>query len=266
MFIHDLIQGLLRRWYFVVACVLATLAFAGYVYVTTPPTYEANASVVLVPPIAQVKEGSNPFLYMGGLEQALAVLIVRVSSPAVANPILRNDPELTYTVARDAATAGPIVRITAEGSTEEATLRVLTEVVNAMPKSMTYLQDELKVPDKVRISVMPIVQDDTAKAVTKKLQRLVLTIVGAGFFLTILATAVLDRILNARKSKKARRDDGGTKNGPESGKAAASRTSIAVDGSLGRSRSPAQAADDFEVPPISLETLGSVLTNASSND
>lgn len=207
MFVHDLMQGLLRRWYFVLACLLATLSVAAYFYVTTPPTYEANASVVLVPPIAQVEEGSNPFLYMGGLEQALAVLTVRVDSPAVADPILGKNPELTYTVARDTGTAGPIVRITAEGNTAESTLRILNDVVKAMPESMKYLQDELQVAEKVRITVMTIVQDNEAKAVTKKLQRLVLSILGAGILLTILATSLLDRALNARKSRQGKSSD-----------------------------------------------------------
>lgn len=187
-----------------VACLVATLSVAAYVYVSTPPTYEANASVVLVPPVEQVKEGSNPFLYMGGLEQALAVLTVRVGSPAVADPILGKDPSITYTVARDAGTAGPIVRITAEGYSEAVTLRILNDVVKAMPESMTYLQDELKVPAKVRITVMTIVQDETAKPVMKKQQRLVLTLVAVGALLTVLATAILDRMLTARKTRRNR--------------------------------------------------------------
>lgn len=281
MFVHDLIQGLLRRWYFVVACLLATLTFAGYIYVTTPPTFEANASVVLVPPIAQVKEGSNPFLYMGGLEQALAVLIVRVGSPAVADPILQKDPELTYTVARDAATAGPIVRITAEGNTAEATLRVLSDVVKAMPQSMEYLQDELTVPSKVRISVMTIVQDGDAKAVTKKQQRMVLTIVGAGFLLTVLATAVLDRLLLVRKAKKdakskkgarARKGGRGGRNGgnaetgtPPDG-TNPSTEAVPADSSPDLPRQPEKESDGFESSPIPFEAFGPALTNASSKD
>lgn len=275
MFVHDLIQGLLRRWYFVVACLLATFTFAGYIYVTTPPTFEAHASVVLVPPIAQVKEGSNPFLYMGGLEQALAVLTVRVGSPAVADPILRKDPELTYTVARDTGTAGPIIRITAEGNSEEATLRILSGVVKAMPDSMAYLQDELKVPNNVRITVMTIVQDEETKAVAKKQQRLVLTIVGAGFLVTVLLTAVLDRTLNVRKAKKESMPRKGTKdrqtgNNPDDGtpppESDSAKDAITVVPLPKLDRQQVKEPKAFEGSPSPIEALGPVLTNASSKD
>lgn len=199
---HEVLQGLLRRWYIVLIGILATAGLAGYVFVTTPPTFEAKASVVLVPPLAQIAEGSNPFLYMGGLEQALAVLTVRLGSPAVAEPILGNDADLTYSAARDTGTAGPIIVINAEGNTQEATLRVLDDVVKAVPTSMKFLQDELDVSQKTRISILTIVQDSKAKPVTKSQMRLVLAVVGAGLVGTLLATAAIDRILLSMKKRR----------------------------------------------------------------
>lgn len=211
MFLHDLASGLLRRWYLVLFGLLVTALGGYYLLQVVPVTYEATSSVVLVPPATAVIEGENPYLYMGGLDQALSVLTVRMSSPTVADPILHKRTDLTYTIGKDVSTAGPIVLVDAEAGTEAETLKILDQVVAVIPENLKLLQDQLNIPKNARITAMTIVTDTTAKEVNKKQMRVVLAAVAAGSAVTILGTGLLDRLLVRRKAKKALRRPKATK-------------------------------------------------------
>lgn len=206
MFLQDLAHGLLRRWYMVLIGIMLTAAAGLFVFRTVPVTFEATSSLVLIPPVTTVSGGSNPYLYMGGLDQALSVLTVRMNSPVVADPILGKDPELSYAMGKDMTTAGPIMVISAAGDTEARTLNVLNQIVKSVPSNMKILQDQLQIPADTRITVMTIVTDTTAKAVNKKQIRSLLTVIAGGLALTLLLTALFDRaFIRLRKWRTGRR-------------------------------------------------------------
>lgn len=203
MFLHDLAVGLLRRWYLVLFGLLVTGVGSYYLFQVVPVTYEATSSVVLVPPATAVIEGENPYLYMGGLDQALSVLTVRMSSPTVADPILHKRSDLNYTIGQDQNTAGPIMLVGAEAGTEEETLKVLGQVVKVIPENLKLLQDQLKIPKNARITAMTIVMDTTAEEVNKKQMRAVLAGGAAGMAITVLGTGLIDRMITRRRARRA---------------------------------------------------------------
>jgi hypothetical protein len=67
------------------------------------------------------------------------------------------------------------------------------------------MQDQLRIPTFSRVEVMTVVQDETPALMIKDQLRTLLAVVAAGLFLTVLATAVLDRVLTSRKGRKGRR-------------------------------------------------------------
>jgi len=216
MFLHDLTKGLMRRWYFFILGLALTLCAGLYVYQEVPPTYQATASVVLVPPATAVVEGENPYLYMGGLDQAMSVLMVKMNSAVVSQPILKDKAGLGYSVDRDISTTGPIMVVTADGDTEAETLRVLRNVITVMPQNLKTLQDQLSIPSNARITSMSIVTDEKAKSLNKNQIRMVLAAMAGGMAGTVLLTALLDRLMVARRQRKA------VKNAPGVGKPSSS--------------------------------------------
>ncbi|MBP2411550.1 hypothetical protein JOF48_000349 [Arthrobacter stackebrandtii] len=202
MFLQDLGKGLLRRWYMVVLGLGLTLYGAYMVYGVVPLTYKATASIVLVPPATAVVEGENPYLYMGGLDQAMSVLVVKMNSEAISTPLTHKQPGTTYSLDRDISTTGPIMLLTTESTSEASTLRLLNNVIKVIPDNLKTLQDQLKIPDNARISSMNIASDHEAKPQNKDRIRMTLMTVAAGGAATVLLTGLVDRMLMARRRRR----------------------------------------------------------------
>ena len=205
MLLHDLGRGLLRRWYFVVIGVLLTACGALLLASVVPPTHRATARVVLIPPPSLVSADGNPYLFLGGLEQALGVLTVKLSSEAAIEQILQGFPGGSYTAVKDAASPGPIMLITAESESPDSTLQVLDEVLRVVPENLEGMQDQLNIPNSSRITAMTIVREDLPTKVLQSQLRAVLAGVALGLAMTVLLTGLLDRILISRKKKAGRR-------------------------------------------------------------
>lgn len=202
MFLQDLGFALLRRWYFVLFGVMVTVAGVFGIYQVVPVSYQATASLVLVPPQTAVIEGENPYLYMGALDQALSVLVVKMNSAEVSEPILQKDPNLSYTLTKDVATTGPIILIESEAPVDTTALSIVNQVLKKVPPNLVEIQDALGVPKNARITVMTIVQNREAEEVTKKQQRMMIAGGAAGLAMTVLATGLMDKLLTRHKQKK----------------------------------------------------------------
>lgn len=209
MFLRDLYDSLRRRWYIVAAGILITAAMAGLAYGQAPVKYEASGSVALVPPATAVVSGDNPFLYMGGLEQALGVLIVRLNSPEVQREVSDSFPNTEYTAAREPSTNGPIVRISVTGGNSDETLGVLRQVLAAVPENLKSLQDALNLNAASRMTSLPLSQDDEAVANNSGRSRILLALVGAGIAGTVILTGQLDKVLLRRRRDMVPRNPGG---------------------------------------------------------
>ncbi|MGP5220321.1 hypothetical protein [Arthrobacter rhombi] len=203
MFLRDLAYGLLRRWYVVVVGLLATAGLGYYIYQVVPVTYNTTASLVLIPPETAVLEGDNPYLYMGGLEQALSVLLIKVGSSDMNNAVLGEQSSSTYEIYKDQTTTGPIMVVEAVGDTPQESVRVLRSVIAEVPGSLKTMQDELKVPAPSMISVSTIAVDSKATPMEKDRVRLVLVAVAGAGTLTLLTTALLDHLLVQRRRRRS---------------------------------------------------------------
>jgi len=195
----------LKRWYIIVAGLLLTVVGAYGTYQSTPITYEATASLVLIPPKDSVVIGDNPYLYLGGLDQALGVVSVRMTSPDVTKLLRQQYPNSTFTVSKDLTTTGPIMAINVTGSDARSTLNLLGSVVDLVPRQLTDLQEALNVPKGSRIGSLPLAQDDEPTALTKDRLRAVLVVGAAGSASTLLMTAGFDRLMLSRLDRRSRR-------------------------------------------------------------
>lgn len=205
MLLRDLGTGLLRRWYFVVVGVLLTACAALLLSSVVPPTYKGTARVVLIPPASLVTPGGNPYLFLGGLDQALSVLSVRLGSGSVQEEIVKGHVGTGYVAEKDAASSGPIMLITSEGESPASSLQVLDDVLKVVPQNLVIMQDQLNVPSSSRITAMTIVRENEALVDRKSQLRAVLAAIAVGGCITVLVTGLLDRLITSRKGTKRRR-------------------------------------------------------------
>lgn len=206
MYLHEVGGALLRRWYVTIFCLALAAGGTWWVWERTPVSYEASARAVLVPPTTAVVKGANPYLFMGSLDQALSVVLVRMNSEEVVGRVLASAPEAAYTIVQDPATTGPIMLITATGATPEQTVLGLDTARKQVEPQLTQLQDQLKVPKNARITMLSIAQDATATELAKDRQRLAIVAGCAGLALSFLVVALADRaILGVRRRRRARR-------------------------------------------------------------
>lgn len=202
MLLNDFLTGLRRRWYVVVAGFAATVAAAFGVYTVVPVTYEATASVVLIPPEESVAAGDNPYLYLGGLGQALSVMVITMNSAESHDRIIGDRQDVEYTVGQDATTDGPIVGIRSVAHSKSDALALVQSVVDYVPVTLTRLQDSLDVPRKSRIGHLTLAQAQKVEINNRRQLQLIGVAVGGGVVGTLALAAALDRyFLNRRRSK-----------------------------------------------------------------
>ena len=266
MLLHDLGRGLLRRWYFVVIGVLLTACGALLLSSLVPPTHRATARVVLIPPSSVVSADGNPYLFLGGLEQALGVLTVKLSSDAASEQVLQAYPGGSYTAVKDAMSPGPIMLITAETESPDSTLQVLDAVLKIVPENLENMQDQLNIPDPSRITALTIVREDATTKVLQSQLRAVLAGVALGLSMTVLLTGLLDRMLTSRKRKMGRRHASVPGDEPQEGASRAAEDQVQVSRrGTKRSRRPAAeppaAEDGSEAPKRDKDELPTMATN-----
>jgi hypothetical protein len=204
MYLRDLYASVKRRWYLVVLGALLTVSLAFVVYVQAPVKYGATGSVALVPPATAVISGDNPFLYMGGLEQALGILTAKLNSDEVQRDILGRHDAVEYSTIRDPSTNGPIVLVTVTGATADETLGALTDVLAAVPQNLNSLQDSLHLTENSKMTSMPLSSDEEAEINDSTRTRTVLTLAAGGVAGTLLLTGHFDKILLRRRAGKGR--------------------------------------------------------------
>lgn len=205
MFLRDLLMSCLRRWYFLVLGLLITVAGTYLAYTHIAPTYEANASVVLIPPKVAVTVGDNPYLYLGGLDQALGVLQVKMASPEVSDGPTNSHADYEILISKDATTSGPIAAIKVSAPTENETMSLLGDTVAMVPKTLASLQQEQRVPKSSMITSMVLSQDLEPVEINKRQIQMTAVVLVAGASSSLLLTGLLDRLLTGRKERKASR-------------------------------------------------------------
>ena len=203
MYLRDLLASLGRRWYLLLVGVLVTGGVAALAYEAVPASYDAKASMVLLPPKSSVTDEGNPYLYLSGLGQALDILSRKLDSDAIREPLEDEYPGSEYLAVPDNTTSGPILSIEVSASSASAARTVMNEVIQAVPVSLESLQSELEVPQEARITSMVITADRKATPNHKMMIQAVLAVVAAGIAGTVLLTGFIDGRLVARRERLA---------------------------------------------------------------
>ncbi|GAA1921534.1 hypothetical protein GCM10009688_28190 [Arthrobacter gandavensis] len=192
---------LLRRWYLVLSGILFTVLLCWGAAWIVPPSYDAQGSMVLMPPSATVGDEGNPYLQLGGMSEALDVLVRQANAPAVRDRVLEEYPSASYTIEPDRSTSGSIVVVQATAETEAESLTVLDTALQTLPAVLTRMQDELEVIPAQRIDIMPVVVDAEAALNSKQTLQALAVAVVAGLSGTFLLTGLADGLLLSRRAR-----------------------------------------------------------------
>lgn len=227
MRLTDFWATLLRRWYLGLAVLALTVGGTLYVVDKVGPTYEADGSVLVFPPVATVQRETelqaqgNPYLVLNGVSQARDIVIRTLTSKSTLDEVANEFPGSTFEATPDFTNSAPIILITAEaGSSADATA-VLATVMDRVPKILVDLQSGLDLPSQAEITSRPLVADAEPDPVYSGQIRagLVAGVVALG--LGLLLIGLLDGLLAGRAAKKRSERTGDEKNHRSAGSSAA---------------------------------------------
>ncbi|WP_312182143.1 hypothetical protein [Arthrobacter sp.] len=192
-----------RRWYLVLVGVLLTGALCAAANMLVPPSYEAQGSMVLMPPSAAVGDAGNPYLQLGGMGEAMDVLVRQTNATDIRERVLEDHPSATYVVEPDRTTSGSIIVVQAEADTAAESLELLNAAMATLPATLARMQDELGVTAEQRIDIMPVVIATEADLNFKQSLQVMALAGLAGLVGTLMFTALLDGLLISRRQRKA---------------------------------------------------------------
>jgi capsular polysaccharide biosynthesis protein len=205
----DLIQlfrALGRRWYAVVFGVVMTALAAVLMLRVVPVTYDAHASMLLLPPTKTVTESNgNPFLVLGGLDTVAGVLSLSLTDSATVSKIAPPSSKTTYTVAPDQGIPGSVVDISTSARSATEALALLHTVEDLSTQRLAELQNQVNAPEGSQARIMVITDNNKANPNISALSRALIVVVAVGLVLTFLLTISLDAIIRRRATRKARR-------------------------------------------------------------
>lgn len=199
---RTVLASVARRWYVVLAGLLATALLCVTIQMNAPDKFKAQASLVLMPSSQSIGAAGNPYLYLGGMSEALDILIRKLSSQPVRERVTANFGTATYTAEPDRGTNGAILVITANADTPELTMSLLKAVMDETPRSLNEMQEALNVAVPARITTMNLLVDRQATPEVKARTQLVLVAGAGGVALTLLVAVLLDGLLLTRKRRK----------------------------------------------------------------
>lgn len=217
MYLVELWRSLRRRWWIVLIGLVATALLSVGMYRWIPVSYTASAMHLLLPPPQMIDTDgdgipdkivdSNPYLNLGGLGQAVTILVSRLNSSAVHAQLTAGVPAGTDYTAIDDGQAAPIVEIDVSSNDSVAATRLLASVNENVQTQLALMQSELAVPSNSLITTTVLASDPQAAIVSKaRLQGTLGTLVG-GIILSIIAAAVVDGLAARRRNRNSASPD-----------------------------------------------------------
>lgn len=206
MGIIELVRAVGRRWYVLVAGLLLTAGLAVAVFRLVPVTFDAKASLLLLPPQKTVTETTgNPFLNLGGLDVVSGVLALSLTDTQTVSSVVPPKSKTTYLVVQDGSVSGSVLDVTASATTPQEALSTLATVESLAGDRLKSLQDAVSAPEDTQARIITITNNTKAVANPGSLIRALIAVVAVGVILTFLAAIAVDSIARRRKARKEAR-------------------------------------------------------------
>ena len=258
MFVSDMLKLLRRRRRWAACALLLLVVIAGLSFKTIPTTYQSSATVVLLPPVTSGAAGQNRFLSLGGLNQAVDVLVRDVTSTDVRAP-LEKATAATFELTPDFTSDAPLLLVTVTGD-RSASTELQDSLLKVIPRQLAQIQAEVDTPSRFQISALTVTRDQTPTALLKpKLRSLALVVVASAIGLLLLLAAA-DGLVRGRRRASARAGQAPVENGApwESSESSESSGASAPAGrgatKEGRRRVPPRRPSEDQGVPVSRQS------------
>lgn len=202
MYVRDLAVSMLRRWYLLVIAIAITTGACLYASKSIPPTYQTEASVVLIPPASEEYPNANRFLDLSTLAQAVDVLSRALNADATHELVHQTAPAGTFEVVEDGATSAPVLIITVQAPSAVEADDLVDAVLQQVPASLYTLQSALSIPQGAEITSMPLARDSQPTLSQKSRLRAIAAITILCMGASTLAIGALDGLLLARAGRR----------------------------------------------------------------
>ena len=195
----EFVGALRRHWILLLIGLLVTGGLSAGSYLSTKPTYEITATILLLPPASAVAAAGNPYLQLGGLRQTVDLMGVALSDQSTRQELQAISNDVDYTVAADSQTSSPILLIDVKDSTQAGATRIRDVLVSRIPERLKSMQEDLNVVEVNRVTSTLLTSDNEAKEVGHNRLRSVVVVALAGIAVTLAFIALWD----ARRPRKA---------------------------------------------------------------
>ncbi len=203
MDLRDLTRTFMRLWYLTLPLLLLAGVIGAGVWSKVGSTYTSTASLVLIPPTSVVDanrsagtaySANNPLLYLGGMTEARDVVVSSISTPSLAEEMLKSY-HATATVSGQPGSTAPIVVIQIESTSPSDSLKGLEHLVSEVPNRLMALQEDMQIAGKDKVSAMTLAVDG-APTVERKRQ---LEFSVAAFAFIMMSGALAIAMFDARR-------------------------------------------------------------------
>ncbi|MFE6965606.1 hypothetical protein ACFVAJ_10845 [Agromyces sp. NPDC057679] len=231
-----------RRWYILLAGLIATAGLLTLVPRYVPVTYDLTASVLLLPPAnavaptGETKPVLNPFLDLGGLDIAAGVLANSLTDTRTVDQIAPEGSGIEYTVEEDASVSGSVLEFAVNARTEAEARAALAQLLELGEARLLQLQDEVAAAPAFQLRLMTVTDNTVAEPNFGNMVRAMIVVGAAGIVLTLLFAVSFDALRRRRKAKVAQR-------------AAAAVADDAAPPADAEPAFPDESSDDDETPP-----------------
>lgn len=211
MDLWDLTRLLLRRWYFAVPMLLASVATVVLAAQTVSPDYKATGYMQLIPapstgkipdPKAKPKP-ANPWLDLGYAALGNAAALTVTDQTSLDN-LVRDGFSDSATVVLNERT--PLFEIEAVGDSKEQATGTVRQIVKLLQADIAAKQKQYGALPEDTISTLVINDGSSPEQETGKIKRVVIIAAGIGLLTTTAATIALDYWLR-RRSRRPNGDD-----------------------------------------------------------
>lgn len=217
MLLSEVTGTIRRRWALILVGLLMT---SGLVYASTivvKPTYEATASLLLLPPASsldtETNPNTNPYLGLDGLRLTVDLLGVAMSDQQSTSAMQELSPTVEFTTAADPRNSGPILLIEVWDHSPRSALAIRDAILENTPPRLAALQEEVGVTEVDQVTSTVLASDSEAEPVGSDQLRAIVIALALGLGLTALAVAAIDgallrRAATGRRSRRSLRTSG----------------------------------------------------------
>jgi capsular polysaccharide biosynthesis protein len=212
MDVLSILRLLVRRWRVTAPAALLTVILIGVAFLSSSPTYEATASIALLPPPEAPDPnapsasalppgvGQNPFARYGDLS-VVADILARVMDSDSRQAEFESQGVTGYDVVVNRLQRGPVVDVTGEGPNPEAAIQSTEVVVEEVTAVLAELQQDEDADPAYLIKSAVLEPPSTATAMYGSTLRTAIAALAVGALVTLGLAVLAEAIARTREAR-----------------------------------------------------------------